>query len=97
MLTKAEVVEILNGAFRPLTCVAELTNYENAVGLRVYDASGVVSLIKWECESVDRNFQSVESSSSATTSRRIIPRSASVRGDPLRRENALPQRTFIAR
>ena len=40
MIEKSAVIEILNGAFRPFDCYAELIDYENGVRFGVYDRDG---------------------------------------------------------
>jgi len=52
MIEKSRVVEILEEAFRPLDCVAELKNWENGVGFRIYEQTGK-PVITREFESVD--------------------------------------------
>ena len=40
MLDKSELVAVFQSAFLPLECVAELQNYDHALGFRVYLPSG---------------------------------------------------------
>jgi hypothetical protein len=36
MIDKQDLIDIVESAFKPLECVAELQNYEHAFGFRVY-------------------------------------------------------------
>ena len=40
MIAKSEIVKIVESAFQPLQCVAELQNYEHAFGFRIYLPDG---------------------------------------------------------
>jgi hypothetical protein len=51
-LTKTAVVEILNGAFKPLTSVARLTDQENAIELSLTAANGT-HVPTWRCSPLD--------------------------------------------
>ena len=40
MIVKSEICKIVEAAFQPLQCVAELQNYEHAFGFRIYLPDG---------------------------------------------------------
>lgn len=52
MLDKSELVGIVESAFTPLECVAELQNYDHAFGFAVYLPDG--SIIKYEEKNANR-------------------------------------------
>ncbi|MCC8686087.1 hypothetical protein ABFU27_02650 [Xanthomonas campestris pv. raphani] len=52
MRTKEQVVEVIQSAFAPLDCVAELHDYNTVVGFRVYGPTNE-PLLKFKETSVD--------------------------------------------
>lgn len=52
MRTKEQVVEIIQSAFAPLDCVAELHDYNSVVGFRVYSPSSE-PLLKFKDAPID--------------------------------------------
>lgn len=52
MRTKDQVVEILQSTFSPLECVAELHDYNEKVGFRIY-APGNEPLLRFEDTAID--------------------------------------------